>query len=326
MKYLVICFVALPVLFPACSKTTGSNPPPPPPTPSPSGLICIEYDFNNSANRDIATINADGTQFQKLNINSLVNGYLSANQTPRLSFDKTKIVFTSNRDGEQNDYDIYIMNVDGSNIQKITNNPNRSEEMASLSPNGQKLLYSAPDVNGNYQIYLADANGANEQALTNFIHPTRTVNSTWPNWSKDGSKVIFISNKDTTKMNIYTINVNASNLQNITNSNVVNNWGAALSPNGQKIVYYASVGGNVQIFVINTDGTNKTQLTNFTGSFSIVSGDPVWSPDGNYIAFVSNKDKPTNQDGYDLYIMKANGTNVQRLTNINSWKAFTDWK
>lgn len=326
MKYLVICFVALPVLFSACSKSSNSNPPPPPPIPPPSGLICMAYDFFSLSDKDIATINADGTNFQRLNINNLVNGYYSANQTPRLSFDKTKIIFTSNRDGDQNDYDIYSMNVDGSNIQKITNNPNRSEEMASLSPNGQKLLYSAADINGNSQIYIADANGANEQSLTNFTHPTRSVNSSWPNWSKDGSKVVFLSNKDTTKMNIYTINLNGSNLQNVTNSNVANNWGATLSPDGQKIAYYASVAGNVQIFVINADGTNKTQLTNFTGSFSMVSGDPVWSPDGNYIAFISDKDKQTNQDGYDLYIMKSDGTNVQRLTNINSWKAFTDWK
>ena len=127
-------------------------------------------------------------------------------------------------------------------------------------------------------------------------------------------------------MNIYTINANGTNLQNITNSNNSNNWGAVLSPNGQKIVYYAIVLGNVQIFVINSDGTNKTQLTNFTGSFSILSGDPSWSPDGNYIAFISNKDKPTDQDGYDLYIMKADGSNVQRLTNINNWNTFTDWK
>ena len=320
----VYLFLAL-VIYTKCSKKTESNPPPPP-TPAPSGIICFQYDFTSPTNQDIAKVNADGTQYQRFNINTMINGYVSINQTPRFSYDKSKIIFTSNRDGEQNDYDIYSINSDGTNIQKITNNPNRNEGYASLSPNGQKLLYSSTDVNGKIQIFISDANGTNEQAVTNFSHPTRSINTTWPNWSKDGSKIVFLSNIDTTKMNIYTINVNGSNLQNITNSSTTNHWGGVLSPNGQKIAFYQSVGGTVQIFTINADGTNKTQLTNFTGSFTIISGDPSWSPDGNYIAFVSNKDKNNDQEGYDVYIMKADGSNVQRLTNSNSWKGFTDWK
>ena len=129
MKYFLYIFVLLILIF-SCSRTTDSNQPTP--TPVPSGLVCFENKTISPSNGvDIATINANGSQFQSLSINNFVNGFYSNNSTPRLSFDKSKIVFTSNRDGEQNDYDIYIMNANGTSIQKITNNPNRSEEFAS---------------------------------------------------------------------------------------------------------------------------------------------------------------------------------------------------
>jgi Tol biopolymer transport system component len=59
------------------------------------------------------------------------------------------------------------------------------------------------------------------------------------------------------------------------------------------------------IYVINIDGSNERRLTENEGSY------PIWSPDGQQIAFVAAyNDK---QLALDLSIMDADGTNVHRL-------------
>ena len=58
--------------------------------------------------------------------------------------------------------------------------------------------------------------------------------------------------------------------------------------------------------MINTDGSNPTNLTNDPSADTL----PDWSPDGNKIAFVSSRN-----GGQDIYVMNANGSNVTRLTS-----------
>ena len=56
------------------------------------------------------------------------------------------------------------------------------------------------------------------------------------------------------------------------------------------------------------DGKNQRNLTNNPA----IDGIPAWSPDGQRIAFTSNRDKAVRND---IYVMDADGNNVIRLTN-----------
>lgn len=80
------------------------------------------------------------------------------------------------------------------------------------------------------------------------------------------------------------------------------------SPDGTKIAWVAYEGDWYRhIWVMNSDGTGKTQLT----SGDIVDEGPVFSPDGTKIAFMRWGFRG---DYFDLMIMNADGTNVQRIT------------
>jgi Tol biopolymer transport system component len=80
------------------------------------------------------------------------------------------------------------------------------------------------------------------------------------------------------------------------------NW----SPDGTKIVFWSTSGGNSDIYVINANGTNRVRLTTHAARDDV----PNWSPDGTRIAFMSER-----AGNPEIYVMNANGSGVVRLTN-----------
>jgi hypothetical protein len=87
----------------------------------------------------------------------------------------------------------------------------------------------------------------------------------------------------------------------------------AISPDGTKIAFSSSQDGDPEIYVMNLDGTGRTQLTANT----IDDTDPAWSPDGTQLAFVRNS---------EIYRMNASGLgSPTQLTNdtVPDWNP--DW-
>ena len=75
----------------------------------------------------------------------------------------------------------------------------------------------------------------------------------------------------------------------------------AISPNGNQIAFTY----NADIYVIATAGGKATRLT----SHSAYDTKPVWSHDGQHIAFASNR-----HGNFDVFMMTSTGTNIKRLT------------
>jgi Tol biopolymer transport system component len=79
---------------------------------------------------------------------------------------------------------------------------------------------------------------------------------------------------------------------------------ASFSPDGSKILFAANHDGDLEIYVVNADGTDMQALTeNDTQDFF-----PSWSPDGSTIVFSSDRD-----GAVELYLMDADGGNQRRL-------------
>ncbi|HEY3220194.1 MAG TPA: DPP IV N-terminal domain-containing protein [Gemmatimonadales bacterium] len=132
---------------------------------------------------------------------------------------------------------------------------------------------------------------------------------------------------------VYTVDVShGQNLQQVTTSFALDEW-ASWSPDTFKIVFQSdrsldTLTAHFQIYVMNSDGSNLSQLTfadttrDSTGTIKDTSSSyhPVWSPDGARIAFASNR-----EGNSEIYVMEANGANVVNLTDTAATDGQPAW-
>jgi Tol biopolymer transport system component len=220
-----------------------------------------------------------------------------------------KIAFESNRDGN---LEIYVMNPDGSNPTRLTNNPSEDYNPV-FSPDGSKIAfqrryYFEPDQDGispdpYVEIHIMNADGTDERRLTNT--PVSDVDNGDQVFSPDGSKIAFTSSRDNGSHEIYLMNADGTNQINLTSSPSYDS-NPVFSPDGSKIAFQSDRGGSYGIWLMNADGSAPALLVNNVSSASR----PVFSPDGTRIAFTSYVN-----DSYDIFTVDVASGNVTRLTD-----------
>jgi len=93
------------------------------------------------------------------------------------------------------------------------------------------------------------------------------------------------------------------------------------SHDGTKIAYTSPQDDDKgDIWFMNRDGTNKTNLSNRPKSYDYF---PTWSRDDKFIAFASSPDKKSNE--WEIWVMTADGDNLKRLTTNNYSDKYPDW-
>ena len=213
-----------------------------------------------------------------------------------------RIVFGSNRDG---DWDIYSMDMNGDNILQLTNH-RTTDEYPAFSPDARRIAFNS-NRGLSPELYVMDSDGNNVIRLTHDSFPKSR-----PSWSPDGKRIAFSSFRlDVGNSEIYAMDADGANEKNLSQhemQDVVPSW----SPDGSQIAFVSAHNLGAfdarHIFVMNTDGMGRRNLTDgtdLTDSFS-----PTWSPDGSKIAFSSRFIFV----GYDIYVMTAEGKKLERLT------------
>ena len=214
------------------------------------------------------------------------------------------IAFSSNRDWN---YDIYMMDIKGRNLQNLTNSPANEFEPA-FSPDGRWMAYVSYRHDGYAEIYVMNLQTKVSHRLTH--HPKHDNN---PAWSPDGRWIAFDSNREGT-YDIYKIEPDGENLQRLTHEGQ-HNLNPSWSPDSQFIAFDSSRGvGKGGIYIMDTDGGNPRHLSNQPRWGQI----PSWSPDGKQIAF-SDLILGGNRDillmpNRDIYTVNVDGSHLRQRT------------
>lgn len=248
----------------------------------------------------------------------------TSNQYPRWSPDGRRIAFAStqyapslpeNLSSETHGRQIYMMNRDGSGLQRLTFLPNASEE-PNWSPDGRRIAFYS-----NAKMYVMDSNGSNVRRLTNDQMMPSSKGEAAPVWSPDGKRIVFLSNRDGDDLEVYILDLETSKLTQLTDNNAHDSH-VAWSPDGQYLSFDSTRDGNSEIYLMRPDGSQVVRLTNHPRMDNAAR----WSRDGQRLAFNSTRDSNSDDLGnMELYVMNRNGSGVRRITNNSVKDTHPDW-
>jgi Tol biopolymer transport system component len=130
-------------------------------------------------------------------------------------------------------------------------------------------------------------------------------------------RIAFVSDGRGLDFDIWTASPDGSVLANLTRNKKADDFAPSWRADGRKLVFQsdlvsaANPEGDHEILVMNSDGSDKTQLT-----FNALDDEhPAWSPDGSRITFERDFDPVRGPVDYDLFTMHADGTGERRLTS-----------
>ncbi len=213
-----------------------------------------------------------------------------------------KIAFYSNLEGN---FEIYVMNVDGSDVRRITHNT-VSDISPVWSPDGTKLAFVSRR-DGNSEIYVMNANGSGQTRLTR--SPEADFS---PAWSPDGTKIAFASARDG-HGEIYVMNVDGSEPTRLTNL-VGDDFDPVWSPDRARLAFVSNRLSNSDIYMMNADGSEQKRLTDANGNY------PAWSPDGTRLLFTAKRGQKV-----ELFVLSLSSLRLTQLTLYPAHAASPGW-
>lgn len=292
----VVCSVVLGALLIGCGGGgSGSSI-----IPLPENVLLFS-EFSGSGNLFAVTSDGQGPE--------VVLNFGAAN--PSISPSRSSLVYEINDPSATNNRRrIYIANIDGSGIRKVTVEDGIDDSQPSFSPSGNRVIVSRglDDLN-NRKIISMDLDGSNvvqhtfpgaglQNNLPNFFSPSQHPSLNRLLYARteqnSGQTVIATSDFD---------GENESVLSPLGCSEPV--W----SPDGSRIAYADAVTTNYKLVVMNSDGSNKVTILSGSNRYSGLT----WSPDGGRIAFSAVPQAPNSRN--EIFVVNADGTGLSQITS-----------
>lgn len=252
-------------------------------------------------------------------------------------------------------YQIYVMDLDGTNVRRVSLGLGGTT-CGYFFPGGRRVLFSSTHINSqfcpptpekteryrwpldNYDIFTMNIGGRDLQRLTSAqgYDAEATI-------SPDGKSIVFTSMRDG-DLDVYSMNIDGTDVNRLTHE-IGYDGGAFFSPDNKRIVYRAHhpktdedlktyrdllaqnlvEPSSLEIFIMNADGSQKTQVThNGRSNFA-----PFFLPDGTRVIYSSNLSTPAGYQGrpsFHLHIIKEDGTQSEQITfngHFNSFPMFS---
>jgi Tol biopolymer transport system component len=226
---------------------------------------------------------------------------------------------------------LLVMNADGSSRSVIFRDPEKNAAAPVWSPRGDRIAFAL----GGFRPFrpagepahlaLIRPDGKDLQMLT-----SGSRNDGFPSWSPDGRRIVYRSAErlgaEKIVKGLRILEVETRKVQVLTDGEHDDNF-PAWSPDGGRIAFTSDRPGPFNLYTIRPDGTGLRRLTDSRGR----DAHCCWSPDGKWIFFSSDRgghrdevllSGVAGQSAGDIYAMRADGSDVRRLTN-DQWEEAT---
>ena len=270
----------------------------------------IVFESTRNGNSQIYLVDMDGSNQTNLSVNDRIN------ISPQFSPDGSQIVFESGPLHNHAHFDgsIYMMELDGSNQTDVSETESAESYSPQFTPDGSQIVFMIFPYD---RLIIMDADGSNQTdlSLVNYVFDPADRSTLSTHLFSEGLKIVFDYNGTTWgNGNIYLLDevvMNSRRLdwgnktkltENFEDKNILPQF----SPDGSQIVFVSHRDDNSEIYLMNIDGSNQTNLTSNPGNDSF----PQFSPDGTRIVFGSERD-----GNKEIYIMDSVGNNQTNLTN-----------
>jgi Tol biopolymer transport system component len=229
---------------------------------------------------------------------------------PAVSPDGSRIAYRGYDGPEEGDYDLYVMNADGTDVTRLTQGALAANP--SWSPDGSDIAFGTSGNGGipgqfvgRAFIEIISVDGSGLHALTD---PPQGAEDSSPTWSPDGGMLAFVRLMEQDGYQIYTIHADGTGTTQVTSTPGLKShpeW----SPDGHTIVFQETLSGAPsQISSVAVDGGTSTELTDAAGN----STNPVWIDEGTRIAY-EYQEGATNE----IRTMDPDGANDATVASSN---------
>jgi TolB protein len=239
---------------------------------------------------------------------------------------KLKIAYNVLLDEETDDYEIFVMNLDGTDKKNISNS---SGVDWVYYANGDKLYFLSDrdTVHRMYFLYESNANGENIRKVSDM-----RMRDSWFG-SRKGGKELIVNPHPTVDSAFYIIDLQGKNLQKI-NTELAYFNDPVFTPHGNQIVFRGSKQKFKkdneyldELYLINTDGSGLEKLTTFPEADTTAAwhryhaGPPQWIPNTNEVSYISFQN-----NNYSIFTVDVTSKNVKKITDDNlnhGWHAWS---
>jgi dipeptidyl aminopeptidase/acylaminoacyl peptidase len=228
---------------------------------------------------------------------------------PAWSPDGRRIAFARGVPG--GNYDIYVMNANGSGVTRITSSP-RADRYPAWSPSGALIAYrgyAKPTPPGGSQIFVVHPDGSGATALP------KTFGGDQPSWAPDSRRIAFTSTTASPGPVIEVTDIVTHATAAITGGPTASDRYPAWAPDGSSIAFRRldPSGQGREVWAVAPSGGAPTNLSTVLGA---PARSASWSPDARNLVFVSYRDADHNQE---IWLGSRNGATPARQLTFTTW-------
>lgn len=221
------------------------------------------------------------------------------------SADGTQILFSINQNGK---FRIVRANVESYPAQLFLSDDAADLSFPRPASDGKQLLYQARLAGGSIELRLTDLESKRTRTIFKTAPDYPAGFQLMPAFSPDAARIAF-NHKVSGNSEIFMINADGSELQNLTNNSLSDTY-PVFSPDGGEIIFVRDFYGKAHLYRMNLDGGNQRRLTEKEG-YEIT---PAFSPDGFHFAFAGDRANADSR-GLDIFLLDLrNPVEEKRLT------------